>query len=241
MPGDSQQPIGMTPTARHTVAGSINAVTAGASAEDDHETGSDRPRLSTNETGLGTQRFGERYATPTFSCMSTFARKYPRRKPGRNLTLPTSTTGGSVEKTRSGASRAMTFTTPSVMKGAGHQCLTNSRGPSYHPLLGFTRLRKWRTVSAATGTRGGQDAGEQVVPHDATRRTCSRHTCWCARALDDHHRPETTGMRPRMRLGAAWRDHCWCSTPESARTCAGSRGRCSGRRRGPARTRTGSC
>jgi hypothetical protein len=35
MPGDSQQPMGMTPTARHTVARLINAVTAGASGEND--------------------------------------------------------------------------------------------------------------------------------------------------------------------------------------------------------------
>ena len=76
MPGDSQQPIGMTPTARHTVAGSINAVTAGASAENDLR------------QDLIDQRFGERYVTPTFSCMSTFASQVPTSEASEKSDAP---------------------------------------------------------------------------------------------------------------------------------------------------------
>ena len=145
MPGDSQQPIGMTPTARHTVAGSINAVTAGASAENDlRQDLIDLDCLQTRPAWAPNASVNVMPLRLSAACPHS-RRKYPRRKPARNLTLPTSTTGGSVEKTRSGASRAMTFTTPSVMKGAGHQCLTNSRGPSYHPL--------WDSHAYANGER----------------------------------------------------------------------------------------
>ena len=50
-----------------------------------------------------------------------------------------------------------------------------------------TRLLKWRTVSAATGTRGGQDAGEQVVPFDPLGARARDIHAGVPRTLDDHH------------------------------------------------------
>jgi hypothetical protein len=50
-----------------------------------------------------------------------------------------------------------------------------------------TRLRKWRPVSAAIGTRGGQDAGEQVVPFDPPGACALDIPAGVPRALGDQH------------------------------------------------------
>ena len=79
--------------------------------------------------------------------------------------------------------RSSCLTTPEVPCGPAVRLA--DRG--IHALGDPDALRKWRTVSAATGTPGWQDAREQVVPFDTlSARACDIHA-GVPRAFDDHH------------------------------------------------------